>query len=172
MRTQAWIAAALLAGALGGCGTPTWTLFYKPLVETRVQVPFPSACEKRDGVEVYVGPQALRRMEGALGENSGRQEFVVEILVRNGTGEVVRFRSQDVTIDVEGKSGRPVEAVEQLINPGEHTGRYELHVPVTGRGKPDARDDTVMLTVAVQGVTSGKTIAVPVRLLFTVSQAW
>ena len=170
MRSRQWLAVVLAGGLLGGCGTPTWALLYKPLADARVTVPFPSVCAKGDGIAIYVAPEAKRVIEGELGVNAGRQEFVVELLVSNERDEAVVFQSRNVSVAAEGNTGRAAEAVEVVLNPGQHTGRYELHIPVEGRGKADARQDKVELVVEVKGVSSGKTIAVRVLLLFTVSQ--
>jgi hypothetical protein len=164
------VAAALLAvGALGGCGTPTYTLIYKPLAGERVEIPYPSACAKSEGVSIFVGPEALRVIEGEPGTVAERQEFLVELLVRNDGSEPIAFQSRNVTLTVEGATGRPVETYEVVLQPRQNTGRYELRIPVTGRGKKDAREDKVELAVDVKTV-SGKTITVKLVLLFVVSK--
>jgi hypothetical protein len=168
-----WIAAAvLLGGALTGCGSPKWALFYKPLAETRSALPYPSAVEKKDGIEVYVGPEAKRIIDGELGENSGFQTFVVEVLVLNKRDEPILFRAQGVSVTMEGKTGTALDELQTVVKPGAYSGRFILNVPVTGRGKADPRDDHVELKVEVSGLTSRKVIAVPVRLLFNFSQSW
>jgi hypothetical protein len=173
MARQSWILAmALLAGGwiVGGCGSSTTTLLYKPLTGERVEVPYPSVVKEEDGVAIYVGPDATRIIRDERGKQAARQDFVVELLVRNKRDEAIVFQTRNVSIVAEGNTGRAVEDAEVVLKPGEHTGRYDLHIPITGRGKPDAREDQVELVVEVKGVTSGRTIAVRVRLLFVVTQ--
>jgi hypothetical protein len=168
MTGRAW-AAALLAGGwmLAGCGSSNWTLLYKPLTGERVEFPFPSSPKEDEGVAVYVAPEARRVIGGGA---SGQQEFVVELLVWNRRDEPIAFQSRNVSIVADGATGRSVDNIEAVLKPGEYTGRYELHIPVSGRGKPDPRDDKVELVVEAKGATSGKTIPVRVRLMFVASQ--
>jgi hypothetical protein len=163
------LAALLVVGALAGCGTPSYTLVYSPLAGERVLVPYPSACAKADGVSVFVGPEALRMVEGEFGVPAGRQEFVVELLIRNDGGEAVAFQSRNVTLSVEGATGRAVETFEDVLQPGHNTGRYVLHIPVSGRGKKDAREDKVELSVEAKTV-SGKTVVIKLPLVFQITR--